>query len=187
VRVPVHDPLCAILGAVTLSVCCMTVDPPAQVAASLSLLRPVADEIVVAVDSRVDPGDLGAYDGVADALVRFDFRPPVDRPRAWLLAQCRGDWILSVDGDEVPSRRMVEELPELVAARDVQQYWFSRRWLYGDARTWLGELPWWPDFQLRLARNDATLGAPGSIHSVAPQVLPVRHVDASLYHLDLLF
>ena len=34
----------------SLSVCCVTADPPAQVAASLRALRPVADEIVVAVD-----------------------------------------------------------------------------------------------------------------------------------------
>ena len=34
----------------TLSACTFTADPPARVAASLALLRAVADEIVVAVD-----------------------------------------------------------------------------------------------------------------------------------------
>ena len=92
-------------SAARLSVCCMTADPPAQVAVALDALRPVADEIVVAADSRVDVGALRAYDDVADRVVRFEFRPPVDRPRAWLAAQCTGDWLLSIDGDEVPSRR----------------------------------------------------------------------------------
>jgi hypothetical protein len=36
----------------TLSVCCVTNDPGARVAAILSQLRPVAQEIVLAVDSR---------------------------------------------------------------------------------------------------------------------------------------
>jgi hypothetical protein len=172
--------------AVKLSVCCLTVDPPAQVATSLSYLRPLADEIVVLVDSRVDADALGAYVDVADRVFRYEFRPPVDRPRAWLHGQCHGDWIMSIDGDEVPSRRMIDELPGLVAATDVQQYLFPRRWLFGEATTWLGELPWWPDFQVRLVRNDATLAVPGGIHGGIVPVLPARYVEAPLYHLDTL-
>lgn len=164
----------------------MTADPPAQVAAALAALRPVADEIVVAADSRVDPGALRAYDGVADRVVRFDFRPPVDRPRAWLAAQCSADWMLSIDGDEVASQALVDALPELVAARDVVQYWLPRRWLYPDATTWLGETPWWPDFQVRLARTGATLVARAELHAGFLGMLPARHVDAPLYHLDCL-
>lgn len=170
----------------SLSVCCMTAEPPAQVAAMLALLRPVADEVVVAADSRVDPRLLAAYDGVADRVVRFEFRPPVDRPRGWLAAQCTGDWLLSIDGDEVPSAALVESLPALVAADDVVQYWLPRRWLFPDAATWLDEPPWWPDFQLRLARNDATLAARAEHHAGLVAVLPARHVDTPLYHLDCL-
>ena len=168
----------------SLSVCCMTADPPAQVAASLRALRPVADEIVVAVDSRIDTAALRAYDDVADRVVRFRFRPPVDRPRAWLVEQCHGDWILSIDGDEVPSQALVGALPGLVAATDVVQYWLPRRWLHPDAATWLGEAPWWPDFQVRLVRNVATLAARAEPHAGFVAVLPSRHVDAPLYHLD---
>lgn len=162
----------------------MTVDPPARVAASLALLRPVADEIVVAADSRVDPGELAAFDGVVDRLVRFPFRAPVDRPRAWLAGQCRGDWILWVDGDEVPGTALVAALPGLVAATDVVQYLVARRWVYPDPFWWLAEPPWWPDFQVRLVRNDATLALPAEVHAGITPVLPARHVEAPMYHLD---
>ena len=150
----------------------------------LSGLRGVADEIVVAADSRVDVGLLDAYDDVADRVVRFDFRPPVDRPRAWLADQCSGDWLLSIDGDEVPGVELVEALPGLVAAGDVVQYWLPRRWLFPGTSTWLGELPWWPDYQMRLLRNDATLAARAEPHAGFVTVLPARHVTAPLYHLD---
>jgi len=170
----------------TLSVCCMTADPPAPVAVALAALRPVADEIVVAADSRVDAGALRAYDDVADRVVRFEFRPPVDRPRAWLAAQCSGDWLLSIDGDELPSRALVDALPGLTAAADVQQCWLPRRWLFPDAGSWLAEAPWWPDFQVRLSRNDATLAARAELHGGFVGVMPARHVDAPLYHLDTL-
>ena len=74
---------------------------------------------------------------MADRVVRFEFRPPVDRPRAWLAAQCTGDWLLSIDGDEVPSTALVDALPGLTAAPDVQQCWLPRRWLFPDAaRGW---------------------------------------------------
>ena len=162
----------------------MTVDPPAQVAASLSHLRAAADEIVVAVDSRVDPELLGAYRDVADRLLRYEFRPPVDRPRAWLYAQCSSDWILSIDGDEVPSAAMIDALPHLVVATDVQQYAFPRRWLFPTLDTWIGELPWWPDFQVRLVRNDATLALRGGLHGGTVPAFPVLHVEAPIYHLD---
>jgi hypothetical protein len=162
----------------------MTADPPGQVAVALAALRPVTDEIVVAVDSRVDVGVLRAYDDVADRVVRFEFRPPVDRPRAWLAAQCSGEWLLSIDGDEVPSRALIEALPGLTAAADVQQCWLPRRWLFPDATRWLAEAPWWPDFQVRLLRNDASLAARAELHGGFVGVLPARHVDAPLYHLD---
>jgi hypothetical protein len=174
------------MSAQTLSVCCMTADPPGQVTLALAALRPVADEIVVAADSRVDTGALRAYDGVADRVVRFEFRPPVDRPRAWLAAQCSGDWLLSIDGDEVPSRALIDALPGLTAAADVQQCWLPRRWLFPDATRWLAESPWWPDFQVRLLRNDASLAARAELHGGFVGVLPARHVDAPLYHLDAL-
>lgn len=169
-----------------LSVCCMTVDPAARVAGVLGLLRGVADEVVVAVDDRVDPDTLGPVREVADRVLPFTFRAPVDRPRAWLAAQCTGEWLLTIDGDEVPSPALVEALPELLAATDVQQYHLPRRWLYPSTDRWLAELPWWPDFQLRLARNDATLEVQGGTHAGIAPVLPSRHLELPLYHLDLL-
>jgi len=165
----------------------MTADPPARVAAVLAPLRAIADEVVVAVDDRLDldPAALEPITAVADRVLAFTFRPPVDRPRAWLASQCTGEWLLSIDGDEVPGAALVDALPALVAARDVQQYHLPRRWLYPDPGRWLAELPWWPDFQLRLARNDATLAVRGGTHAGIVPVLPSRHVDLPLYHLDL--
>jgi hypothetical protein len=156
------------------------------VAASLDLLRGVADEIVVAVDSRVDPSELGAYHGVADRVLRFELRDPFALPQTWLGSQCAGDWILYLDGDEVPSAALVAGLDPLLDADDVVQYWLPRRWLFRSETTWLGELPWWPDFQLRLARRGSALGFRYGLHGGMLPLLPARHVDAPIYHLDLL-
>lgn len=168
----------------TLSVCCLTGDPGEQGAAILDLFRDIADEIVVAVDSRASPADLAAYSRVANRLLRFTFSY-FERHLSWLHAQCTGDWIFRIDGDEVPSQRLLAQLPEIIASKRALQYWFTRRWLFPDAGHWLDEVPWYPDFQCRLVRNDATLRFRGTRHSSAEPLFPRRYMDLPIYHLDV--
>ena len=150
----------------------------------LSQLRGVADEIVVAVDSRIDPDRLGHYATVADRLHRFEFAAPIERAWPWLYSQASCDWILRLDGDEVASPGLIEELPELIEEKDVIQYWLPRRWLFPDRTSWIFEWPWWPDYTNRLTRNDPLLWIPGLSHTAAEPELPARYLEAPLYHLD---
>jgi peptidoglycan/xylan/chitin deacetylase (PgdA/CDA1 family) len=169
----------------TLSVCCLTRDPGAQVAAALGQLRPVADEIIVAVDSGLDPDHLGRYAAVADRLLRYEFMDSAERAVPWLFAQCSGGWILLIDGDEVASPALVECLPELVRATDFFQYWLPTRWLFPDAQHYLAQPPWHYSSP-RLVRNDpATLWHGGLSHGGADPVFPSRHLSDGFYHLAL--
>ena len=168
----------------SLSVCCLTADPADRVVASLSLVREVADEIVVAVDDRIDPADLGAYGAVADRVIRFEYASPTERALAWLHDQCSADWILRFDGDEVPGADLIGALPELTASASLRQYFLPRRWVYPDRSHWLDELPWSPDFHNRLLRNEpGALRFPGTAHSVAVRVDPVGIVNLPFYDL----
>jgi len=170
----------------SLAVCCMTSDPPGQVARSLALLKPLVDEINVAVDSRVDERLLGPLLEISDQLWRFDFRPPVDRPRAWLASQCKADWIFWMDGDEIPSPDLLSSIGDAIVSRDVLQFLFTRRWLYPDERHWLEENPWWPDVQIRLVRNDPATMRFETTHVPIGPTPPFRLLDAPLYHLAAL-
>lgn len=151
----------------------------------LELLRPVADEIIVAADSRVDEDDLAHYAAVADELHRIEVDHS-ERHFGWLHAQCSGDWILRIDGDEIPSTSLLEALPTLIADRNVVQYLIPRCWLHGDPGHWLSGAPWWPDYQLRLVRNDGTLRFPSTQHTSAVPTRPARYLEEPIYHLDLL-
>jgi inositol phosphorylceramide mannosyltransferase catalytic subunit len=170
---------------VSLSVCCLTADPGPRVRELLALVRPFADEIVVAADRRVQEDWLTDYGAHADRLLRLEVLT-VERNIRWLHESCAGDWILRLDGDEVPSAALLEQLSELVGKRDVVHYAIPRRWLHPDEGHWLEELPWWPDYQLRLVRNDGLLRFPGLIHTGPVPVRPARYLDAPLYHLALL-
>jgi hypothetical protein len=148
-------------------------------------LREVADEVFIAADARTGHEDLEAYAGVADRVSRYEYRGQ-GRDLAWLHAQCSGDWIFRIDADEVASPDLIEQLPELVADRNVVQYWFPTGWLFPDAAHFLVEDPWWPDFHNRLVRNDGTLRFPGLQHTGAEPVYPCRYIDTPIYHLDLI-
>jgi len=156
------------------------------VAAVLGDLREVADEIVVAVDSRVDETRLGHHLRIADRVARFEFAPPIERARPWLYSQCSGDWILEVDDDEVLSRAFLGQLHELIRDRRYLQYWLPCHWLFPDATHWLDEPPWSFDSN-RLVRNDpATLWAAGISHTRADPVFPSSYLERGFYHLAYL-
>ena len=169
----------------SLSVLCPTRDPGPRVRALLEPLRAIADEIVVAADSTAPEEHLGHYAAVADRVLRFE-RGPRHSALAWLHAQCRGDWILLLAGDEVVSGDLLDALPELVRRRDAQQVAFTLRWLWPDTGRWLGGAPWYPDFQTRLMRNDGTLRFRGLQHELAVPAAPARFVDLPIWHLSLL-
>src|ERR1700722_1972322 len=163
----------------------MTADPPGRVAAVLARLRPFADEVIIAADSRVDGQTLADYGALADRLFTIE-HVQAERHLAWMYAQCRCDWIMRLDGDEVPSDALVRRLPELLASSEVQQFWIRRVWLYPEPNRILDGAPWAEDFVDRLIRNDGTLRARGLQHTNAEPVVPRQYIEECLYHLDLL-
>lgn len=169
----------------TLSVCVLTSgNAVGSLAAILERLRPVADEIIVALDDR--HGDVGGALGeVCDRIVLFPHEPPGDRPIPWLFGRCNGEWIFNIDDDEVPSGALVDQLPGLIARSDITHYWIARRWLYPSMGTFLAEPPWSNEYQLRLVRSDPRfLRFSDVFHRPVVCEGPMRFVEAPLWHLD---
>jgi hypothetical protein len=57
----------------TLSVLCATDFPAPMVVTMLNQVRPVADEIVIAVDARLGEAEAAKYSAAADRLMRYEY------------------------------------------------------------------------------------------------------------------
>jgi hypothetical protein len=171
----------------TLSFCITTRGPADRARALLDLLRPYVDEIVLAVDRQ---GGLEALDACADLadrrLVYELERSPVWLA-GWIMHQCRGDWILRLDDDEVPSVALLEALPELVSDRYPTVHRLDRRWLYQTPDRYITSFPWSLEYQARLVRNVPSLWRfEGRLHMGGEWLGEVRMTDLAMYHLVLL-
>jgi hypothetical protein len=155
------------------------------VAATLALLRPLAQEIIVALDDRAVSDVFDDVAAVADRVVSYPFREPVDRPLPWLFSECRCAWMLTLDDDEVPSLALLAALPALLADDRVVHYSLSRRWVYPTTQTYLDAPPWQPDYQLRLFRVDPRLiRFSDELHLPIVPRGPGRFVREPIWHLD---
>ena len=173
----------------TLTVCSLSNRPIARTTQVLNQYQNIADEIICAVDSSVPINEIGALEGIADKVVRCEFSPThgIERNLAWLHSMCTSEWILRIDSDEVASHALLEIIPELISATDVNQYLIRRLWLYPDSRHAISRYPWSNDWQLRLVRNDpANLRFSGELHTSAELASPYRFVYQPMYHLDCL-
>ncbi|HRW37253.1 MAG TPA: polysaccharide pyruvyl transferase family protein [Aquihabitans sp.] len=169
-----------------LSVVVFTDGPVRLVGAALERVRPVAHEIVVAVDERVPVADLGGLQRVADRVVRAEFEPPLEANLAWLHAQASGDWVLRLDSDDVASAALLQRLATPGWDEGITHAYLQYRWVVDEGRAMLDQPPWYPDPVLRLFRNEPGL----TRFSPLPHELPTVAGDhqlwpEALYHLDL--
>ena len=87
----------------SLSICTFAADHPERLAEALRFLRPVADEIVVAVAAGSAASEAPDLGELADRCYRVSEVLPADRYVAWLHHACSADWILWLAPDELPS------------------------------------------------------------------------------------
>ena len=168
----------------TLSVCLLTTAPAARVAAILEPLRGIAAEVVLATDARLPDDVLSRYRALASRVFRIEL---VQRERhlPWLYRQCRCDWILRLDGDEVPSAAFAAALPGLLTAPDVVQYWVPAPWLDPDGDALLDAAPWSQHYLNRLVRNDPSLRVAGVPDAHAERAEPCAYLEQPVYRLRL--
>jgi len=136
---------------VKLSATVITRDEERNIGRCLAALD-FADEIVV-VDS-------GSSDRTFEIARRYTDKVTVNpwpghrQQKNVAIDRAGGDWILSVDADEVVTPELREEI---LAARDAgfpggDGYWIARKSFF--LGRWIAHCGWYPDYHLRLFRRD---------------------------------
>ena len=91
---------------------------------------------------------------------------------------CKGDYILRIDDDEIPSLSMISWINDNLGKVPINS--FPRVNLYGTHFMMLGSPPLWPDYQTRLTHRDSFVrpeivhsGHPGGQGAICPE--PIIH------------
>ena len=123
----------------------------------LASARRVADEIIF-----IDGGSRDATRAIAAREPRARvFTLPFDgnlaEQKNFGLAQCRGDWILVLDADELLADEFCAQLPRLMRSWTMRWYKIPRYWVIADLRPlrYIASRRHYPDYQLRLFRNSS--------------------------------
>ena len=108
------------------------------------------DEIVV-----VDSGSTDNTKAICSSfpLVRFYHQTWLGfgRQKNAAIALATGDWIFSVDADEVVSSALREEIKQAIMLPDFSGFWVNRKNYYKGM--WVKHSGWYPDYVLRLFRK----------------------------------
>jgi hypothetical protein len=117
-----------------------------------------ADEVLVGVDAVSADGTFDIAASHADQVYRFSHSGRLADARMLVFRFASCDWILSLDDDESMEPAFDSILPNLLVEQRATHFWFPRKWIVNtDPCEYLHASPWFPDWQLRLFRNDATL------------------------------
>jgi hypothetical protein len=118
--------------------------------------RDIFDEMVIFIDEkRTTPNTVDRAKSVATRVLynKADTWYGADGPS--LVAGCKSDWLFVLDYDEQLSLewQQQDQWRQILETTPFTHFWFPRRWIV-PTRQYINCEPWWPDFQLRLFRNN---------------------------------
>jgi hypothetical protein len=170
-----------------LSVCILTWNGEHRLPDALAAVEPFADEVVVGVDAGSSDRTLEIARDRAHRVFLFEHPGTPEPARLLFLDQVRSAWLLVLDDDERMEQGFGDLLPELLADERYTHYAFSRKWVIpGPGPTYARALPWFPDWQVRLFRNDPRIVWHGPASHSGYQIVGVgcREVRASIVHYE---
>jgi hypothetical protein len=117
--------------------------------------RDVFDEVIVLIDQKnTTPGTVARAEKVATTVARNNNDLWRDPDRFSLLAACNADWVFILEYDEQLSPEWQQDgWRQLLEKTDLTHFGIPRRWIVPGPQ-YIRTDPWWPDFQLRLFRNN---------------------------------
>jgi len=140
-----------------------------------------ADEIIV-LDSGSDDDTVSICRRYTDHVYETDW-PGFGLQKQRALDKATGDWVLSIDADEVVTAELRTEIERVMQENKLQAYEIPRLSSYCGRQMRHGG--WWPDYVLRLFRRDVGRFSEATVHEkvlvegkVGRLVSPFHHETA---------
>jgi len=141
-----------------LSVSIITRNSGARLAESIAQARRFADEVVIGVDADSQDNTWDVAADLADTVYRFKHPQQLAPAHLLALRYCRGQWLLRLDDDEYMEAGFEEIVPELLQTQALTHYYLPRKWVVSlNPPRYMHAVPWYPNYALRLLRNDPAL------------------------------
>jgi hypothetical protein len=149
-----------------------------------SNVRRLVDEVVIFVDTTLANNDTHNFARELATTVH-DVRGCgfVEAHLEQMVRACSGDWVLRLDSDEQLTANWLDGSWRDLLNGDETHFTTPRRWIHPEGG-FINCVPWWPDPQMRLFRNDlALLTFPLKIHEPTQVIGPGRHLpDYAIDH-----
>lgn len=145
----------------------------------LESIKDIAFEIIVIVDSKSNDKTLEIVRQYTDKVSIEPWRGFLNQKNE-ALKRCSGDWVLSLDSDEVVSPALKLEIVRAVKSTEVKGYFLNRRTVYLGREM---KFAWQPDYRLRLcmrAKEVAWVGE--AYHETLFAPGKTTRLDGVLYH-----
>jgi glycosyltransferase involved in cell wall biosynthesis len=167
------------MGRHPLSVAIVCQDEEDRIGAALASVA-FADEIVV-VDSGSRDRTLEIVKGYTDRVYAREWKGWKDQ-KSWAAAQCRHEWVLTLDADEVVSPELRAAIAAVLGRETIGENGFQvpRRTFYQGR--WIRHCGWYPDHKLRLYRKEAAGFGGDDPHEVISVPAPVGTLTGDLLH-----
>jgi hypothetical protein len=143
----------------------VTHDLPTESLPWMEEVREIFDELVIFIDARrAVPGAVERAEKVASRVHYHDAETWYEWDLGSMARACESDWVLIIERDEQMSPEWRQpEWRQILESTEFTHFWISRRWTVPGGR-YICDPPWWPEFQLRLFRNDQRVTFPTRLH-----------------------
>lgn len=132
-----------------------THDLPEESMPWMEEVRNIFDELVIFIDEkRVTPGTVARAEAVGSRVHYHKAEQWYDWDLASMARACESDWVLQIERDEQLSPEWRQNAwRQILETTHLTHFWIPRRWIVPSGK-YISAYPWWPDFQLRLLRNN---------------------------------
>jgi len=139
-----------------------------------------------ALEKVIEKYQYGTYFNGNLKVTQFKFEKDFSKLKNYAKSKCSGDFIFSIDADEIPNETLIKQLPQILEINNTDLIWVPRINLVNGITNWhLHHWHWrqteqgwinFPDYQARIFRNTDNIKWIKPVHEVIDGAKTYAHL-----------